>query len=470
MKKLSDWGIIGLGIIGSNLAMNFSKKGFKLSVYNRSIKGLEENVAKNFVKKNNNLKHINPFDNISYFVKSIEKPRKILILIPSGPPIDDVIESLLKYISKGDIIIDGGNSYFKDTERRELFLKTKKINFLGIGISGGLMGARNGPSIMIGGSKVVCDKIEKDLKKISAVNRLNKYCCGRVGPSSSGHYVKMIHNGIEYVEMQLIAECYDFMRREMNFDNDKISNVFKNWLKTNSNSYLLKISSEILKSKEKGSFIIDQIKDQSENKGTGIWAVISGIELGVPNTLMTLALSSRYISFQKEIRDKNCRLRKKNKTKVKISIDDLKLVYDFSRIINFYQGISVLIAASNNYNWKLNLSNIVSTWSDGSILKSDLLFILIKVLNKQMDILNSKIVNEDFISKYNKIKSVINTMQKGNTPLLLLLNSVVFFELITQKSGTGNLIQAQRDYFGSHGVKLIKSNKILKYNWNDFIT
>ena len=139
MKKLSDWGIIGLGIIGSNLAMNFSKKEFKLSVYNRSIKGLEENVAKNFVKKNNNLKHINPFDNISYFVKSIEKPRKILILIPSGPPIDDVIESLLKYISKGDIIIDGGNSYFKDTERRELFLKTKKINFLGIGISGGLI-------------------------------------------------------------------------------------------------------------------------------------------------------------------------------------------------------------------------------------------------------------------------------------------------------------------------------------------
>ena len=185
---------------------------------------------------------------------------------------------------------------------------------------------------------------------------------------------------------------------------------------------------------------------------------------------MTLALSSRYISFQKEIREKNFILRKKNKTKVKISINDLKLVYDFSRIINFYQGINVLKAASNNYNWKLNLSNIASIWSDGSILKSELLFILIKILNKQMDILNSKIVNEDFISKYNKIKSVTNTMQKGNTPLLLLLNSVVFFELITQKSGTGNLIQAQRDYFGSHGVKLIKSNKILKYNWNDFIT
>ena len=470
MKKLSDWGIIGLGIIGSNLAINFSKKGFKLSIYNRNIKGLEENVAKNFVKKNQNLKHINPFDNINFFVKSIEKPRKILILIPSGPPIDDVITSLLKYISKGDIIIDGGNSYFKDTERRELLLKTKKIKFLGIGISGGLMGARNGPSIMIGGSKLVYNKVERDLKKISAVNHLNKYCCGRVGPSSSGHYVKMIHNGIEYVEMQLIAECYDFMRREMNFDNYKISNVFKKWLKTISNSYLLKISSEILKSKEKGSFIIDQIKDQSENKGTGIWAVISGIELGVPNTLMSLALSSRYISFQKEIREKNFRLRKKKNTKLKISINDLKLVYDFSRIINFYQGINVLKAAGNNYNWKLNLSDIFSIWSDGSILKSDLLFVLIKILNNQMDILNSKIVNEDFISKYDKIKSLINTMQKGNTPLLLLSNSVLFFELITQKSGTGNLIQAQRDYFGSHGVELKKGNKILKYNWNDFIT
>ena len=146
MKKLSDWGIIGLGVIGSNLAINFSKNGFKLSVYNRNIKGLEENIANNFVKKNQNLTHISPFDNINFFVKSIKRPRKILILIPSGPPIDDVIKTLLKYISKGDIIVDGGNSYFKDTERREIFLKNKKINFLGIGVSGGAMGAKNGPS------------------------------------------------------------------------------------------------------------------------------------------------------------------------------------------------------------------------------------------------------------------------------------------------------------------------------------
>ena len=470
MKKLSDWGIIGLGVIGSNLAINFSKNGFKLSVYNRNIKGLEENIANNFVKKNQNLTHINPFDNINFFVKSIKRPRKILILIPSGPPIDDVIKTLLKYISKGDIIVDGGNSYFKDTERREIFLKNKKINFLGIGVSGGAMGAKNGPSIMIGGSKIVYNKVKRDLKRISAVNHLNQNCCGRVGPSSSGHYVKMIHNGIEYVEMQLIAECYDFMRTEMNFDNDKISYVFKKWLKTNSNSYLLKISSEILKSKENGSFIIDQIKDQSENKGTGVWAVISGIELGVPNTLMTLALSSRYISSEKEIREKNSRIRKKNCKKAKISINDLKLVYDFSRIINFYQGINVLKAADKKYDWKLNLSDIISIWSEGSILKSDLIFILKTILNDQKDIIKSKIVYKDFISKYNKIKNIINTMQKGSTPLLLISNSIMFFELITQKSGTGNLIQAQRDYFGSHGVKLKKSNKILKYNWSDFIT
>ena len=467
MAKLSDWGIIGLGTIGSNLAINFSRNEFRLSIYNRNLKGLEENVAKNFVKKNDSLKDVIPFDNLDSFVKSLKKPRKILILIPSGKPIDEMIKSLLNYLSKDDIIIDGGNSYFNDTQRRESFLKRKKINFLGIGISGGTMGARNGPSIMIGGSEVVYNKVKRDLKKISAVNHLNKYCCDRVGPSSSGHYVKMIHNGLEYVEMQLIAECYDFMKTEMNFDNYKISEVFNKWLNTSSNSYLLNISSDILKYKENGSFIIDEIIDKSENKGTGVWAAISGIELGVPNTLMTLALNSRYISFQKETRVKNFKLRKKRKYNGKISTNDLKLVYDFSRIINFYQGFNVLEAASKKYNWELNLSNISSLWSNGSILKSDLVFLLVKILKDQTDILNSRIIYKNFISKFETIKNIITTSQKGNTPLLLISNSISFFELITQKVGTGNLIQAQRDYFGSHGINLKDSNKLFKYNWND---
>ena len=467
MAKLSDWGIIGLGTIGSNLAINFSRNEFRLSIYNRNLKGLEENVAKNFVKKNDSLKDVIPFDNLDSFVKSLKKPRKILILIPSGKPIDEMIKSLLNYLSKDDIIIDGGNSYFNDTQRRESFLKRKKINFLGIGISGGTMGARNGPSIMIGGSEVVYNKVKRDLKKISAVTHLNKYCCDRVGPSSSGHYVKMIHNGLEYVEMQLIAECYDFMKTEMNFDNYKISEVFNKWLNTSSNSYLLNISSDILKYKENGSFIIDEIIDKSENKGTGVWAAISGIELGVPNTLMTLALNSRYISFQKETRVKNFKLRKKRKYNGKISTNDLKLVYDFSRIINFYQGFNVLEAASKKYNWELNLSNISSLWSNGSILKSDLVFLLVKILKDQTDILNSRIIYKNFISKFETIKNIITTSQKGNTPLLLISNSISFFELITQKVGTGNLIQAQRDYFGSHGINLKDSNKLFKYNWND---
>ena len=467
MAKLSDWGIIGLGTIGSNLAINFSRNEFRLSIYNRNLKGLEENVAKNFVKKNDSLKDVIPFDNLDSFVKSLKKPRKILILIPSGKPIDEMIKSLLNYLSKDDIIIDGGNSYFNDTQRRESFLKRKKINFLGIGISGGTMGARNGPSIMIGGSEIVYNKVKRDLKKISAVNYLNKYCCDRVGPSSSGHYIKMIHNGLEYVEMQLIAECYDFMKTEMNFDNYKISEVFNKWLNTSSNSYLLNISSDILKYKENGSFIIDEIIDKSENKGTGVWAAISGIELGVPNTLMTLALNSRYISFQKETRVKNFKLRKKRKYNGKISTNDLKLVYDFSRIINFYQGFNVLEAASKKYNWELNLSNISSLWSNGSILKSDLVFLLVKILKDQTDILNSRIIYKNFISKFETIKNIITTSQKGNTPLLLISNSISFFELITQKVGTGNLIQAQRDYFGSHGINLKDSNKLFKYNWND---
>jgi 6-phosphogluconate dehydrogenase len=467
MDKLSDWGIIGLGTIGSNLIINFSRNGFKLSIYNRHLKGLEENIAKNFVKINSHLENVLPFDNINFFVKSIKKPRKILILIPSGKPIDEMIESLLNYLSKEDIIIDGGNSYFKDTERRELYLKRKKLNFLGIGISGGTMGARNGPSIMVGGSKTIYKKVERDLNKISAITHLNESCCNRVGPSSSGHYVKMIHNGIEYVEMQLIAECYDFMKTEMQFDNLKISKVFKKWLKTSSKSYLLNISSEILKFKENGSFIIDNILDKSGDKGTGIWAAISGIELGVSNTLMTLALHSRYISFKKETRVKYSQFRKKKKYDVKISTNDLKLVYDFSRIINFYQGLNVLKAASKYYNWKLNLFDIISVWSNGSILKSELIFLLKKVLKDHADILNNEIIDKNFVSKYDKIKKIIIKSQNSNTPLLLISNSIIFFELITQKVGTGNLIQAQRDYFGSHGFNLKDSKRLLKNNWHN---
>ena len=247
MNKFSDWGIIGLGTIGINISINFSRNGIKLSIYNRHVDGLEENVAQNIVKRNKGLKDVLTFDNIESFVKSIKKPRKILVLIPYGKPVDEVIELLLNHLSKGDIIVDGGNSYFRDTERREVYLKRKKINFLGIGISGGTIGAKNGPSIMVGGSKKTYKKVESELKKISAISPLKKYCCERVGPSSSGHYVKMIHNGIEYVEMQLIAECYDIMKTEMQYDNLQISKIFGDWSKTNSRSYLLKISQEILK-------------------------------------------------------------------------------------------------------------------------------------------------------------------------------------------------------------------------------
>lgn len=467
MNKFSDWGIIGLGTIGINISINFSRNGIKLSIYNRHVDGLEENVAQNIVKRNKGLKDVLTFDNIESFVKSIKKPRKILVLIPYGKPVDEVIELLLNHLSKGDIIVDGGNSYFRDTERREVYLKRKKINFLGIGISGGTIGAKNGPSIMVGGSKKTYKKVESELKKISAISPLKKYCCERVGPSSSGHYVKMIHNGIEYVEMQLIAECYDIMKTEMQYDNLQISKIFGDWSKTNSRSYLLKISQEILKFKKDDSFLIDKILDKSENKGTGIWAAISGIELGVPNTLMNLAVNSRYISFQKEVRSKYSKLIKKKQSYIDISINDLKLVYDFSRIINFYQGFEVLKSASKNYKWKLNLSDISFVWSNGSILSSELIILFKEIFENGNDVLNDYKINKYFISKYNVIKKIIVKIQASSVPSLLISNSIIFFDLITQKEGTGNLIQAQRDYFGSHGFNLIDSKKLIKNNWND---
>jgi 6-phosphogluconate dehydrogenase len=467
MIKKSDWGIIGMGAMGLNLSRNFAKKNISLSIYNRKLVGIEEDVAFNAVKSYQELENAIAFDDISLFVKSLRTPRKILLMVPSGKSVDEIIANLLSCISPDDIIIDGGNSHYKDTFSREKYLKSKSINFIGIGISGGAKGALNGPSIMFGGNESVFNIIRYDLEKISAISAYDSPCCKRVGPNSSGHFVKMVHNGIEYAEMQLIAECYDVMKFAMNFDNLKIASVFKNWSKTKSSSFLLEISTKILKHKNKGDYLIDKILDKASNKGTGGWASIASIELGVPSTMLSLALQARFFSFQKKFRIKRSGLIQKRRDFISVSIDELKDVYDFSRIINHHQGFELLEAGGKFYNWNLNLSDIACLWTNGCIISSEIMNLFVQVLKENSSIIDSKEIQENIISKYEFIKKTIFEIQKLDIPFVLSTNALLAFKLYTQKDGSGNIIQAQRDFFGSHGYQTFDNNLLQKNDWEE---
>lgn len=263
----SEFGIFGLGVMGKSLSRNFANNGFKLSLFNRHFEGVEEDVAKNFVKAHKEFENSLPFDSIEDFVDSLEQPRKILIMVNAGKAIDSVINTLVPYLNVGDILIDGGNSNFELTKERLEKLQTNGIEFIGCGISGGEEGALKGPSIMPGGSRMAYNKVNKYLEAVSAKDNSGNSCCTYIGPEGSGHFVKMVHNGVEYVEMQLIAEMFSILEAK-GYENDKISEIFESWL-PEARSYLLEITIDILKKRENDGFLVDKILDKAGNKGTG---------------------------------------------------------------------------------------------------------------------------------------------------------------------------------------------------------
>ncbi|MCD6596927.1 MAG: NADP-dependent phosphogluconate dehydrogenase, partial [Bacteroidales bacterium] len=289
----SYFGLIGLGVMGSNLALNIADKGFSLSVYNRSANG-ESEIVKKFLNANLSFENIQGYNDLKNFILSLERPRKILIMIKAGKPIDDLIIELIPLLNKGDILIDGGNSYFTDTANRFDLLQKNKLHYIGAGISGGEKGARNGPSIMPGGTLESYDSVSKVLESIAATDDQGFPCCTLIGPGGSGHFVKMVHNGIEYAEMQLLAELFALMKMSMDFD--EIANVFESWNGGELSSYLLEISVQILRKKEDGKFVLDIILDKAGNKGTGSWSSKIAFDLGIPGTMMSSAVFSRYIS------------------------------------------------------------------------------------------------------------------------------------------------------------------------------
>ncbi len=452
LKNKSEIGVLGLGVMGKSLALNLASKGLKTSVYNRHVAGTEVDIAKNFVAQNTGL-DFQGFDDLEAFVKSLKSPRNILLMVNAGKVVDLVIEALLPYLEKDDIIIDGGNSHYKDTVRRENQLKEQGIFFIGAGISGGEEGARKGPSIMPGGPKSSYESVGPILKNIAANDKNGLPCCTYVGPDGAGHFVKMVHNGIEYGEMQLIAETYHLLRYYAGTKPEQIAALFAEWNRDLEN-YLLGISVDILRKKENEELLLDKILDAAKQKGTGGWSTIAALELGVPLDTISAAVMARNISGRKNSRTSAAKKynfpfgKSENIKELKNALFE---AYKAGAITNHAIGFDLLAAASKEYGWNLDLSEIARIWTNGCIIKSKLMQDLAEIFKDHSGhlLLQQEVVRE--ISEYkDSLLSVVAEALKAGFPMPLMSAAANYLLIFTAEQSSASMIQAQRDYFGAH--------------------
>ncbi|MGM0580847.1 MAG: decarboxylating NADP(+)-dependent phosphogluconate dehydrogenase [Bacteroidota bacterium] len=467
-QKLNDqaeFGLIGLGVMGKSLCRNLASKGVKISMFNRHVPGKEENIASDFKKQHKELESALAFDELNKFVSSLQQPRKIFLMVNAGPAIDAVIEKLTPLLSKNDIIIDGGNSHYEDTARRTSLLSEKGLFFIGCGVSGGEEGALKGPSIMPGGDLQAYDLIKPYLEKIAARDKNAKPCCTYIGKSGSGHFTKMLHNGIEYAEMQLLAEIYQIFKAKGN-NPDEIAEILSK-SEQDTKSYLLEITVDILKKKEGDDWLIHKILDKAGNKGTGNWTTIASAQLGVPSTLIAGSLFARYLSAFKDDRVRVQKILPTELNGIDVTDDYILEAYQLARIINHIQGFKFLKEASETYKWSLNLSEIARIWTNGCIIRSELMEKLVELLKNGDDL----ILHTEISSSIKKLKpaltKVVAKCIESNIAVPCLSEAINYLNGISQADSPANLIQAQRDYFGAHTYQRVddKSGKFHHTEW-----
>ncbi|XZR53256.1 MAG: NADP-dependent phosphogluconate dehydrogenase [Enterobacteriaceae bacterium] len=453
-------GVIGMAVMGRNLALNIENKGYTVSIFNRTPKNTNDVIL------DNPNKNIKPYYTLKNFVKSIIKPRRIFIMVKSGNATNEVIKYLIKFIDKKDIIIDCGNTYYKNSIKINYELNKKGFYYIGAGISGGEKGALMGAAIMPGGDKKAYKIISPILKKIAASYK-NEPCVNYIGKNGSGHYVKMIHNGIEYSDMQLISETYFILKKGLNLNNKEISKIFENWNNGELNSYLIEITKNILITKyKKKKYLIDFILDIADSKGTGKWMCKDALDLKEPLCLITESVFARYLSNMKNQRLIASKILIgpiiKNKIKNKINfIEKIRKALYFSKIISYAQGFSQLTKASKKYNWNLNYSKIAKIFRSGCIIRSKLIENIIKVYLKNSNIQNILLAKyfKNIVNKYQySIRDIISySIQSGiSTPAFNI--SIAYYDSYRCANLPTNLIQAQRDYFGAHTYKRIDKN------------
>jgi 6-phosphogluconate dehydrogenase len=445
----NEFGLVGLGVMGKSLARNLASNGVKLSLFNRYVEKLEEDIAKKCIAQYPEFEYSSGFQDLKPFVDSLKKPRKIFLMIKAGNETDLFIDEIKGFLSEGDIIIDGGNSHFLDTKRRIESLKKEEIHFIGTGVSGGEEGALKGPSIMPSGNREAYSEIETFLKKIAAKDKNGNECCTYIGKDGSGHFIKMVHNGIEYAEMQLLAEIYAFCRYILEWSPSEIANHLEKWLEGELKSYLLEITVKILKTKEGEEYLIDKIVDQAGNKGTGNWTTVTATEMGVPVTMITASLFARYLS---ETRNQYSSLVFKSiSPKPNINIENIKNAYQLARFVNHQQGFNFIQNASEKYNWNLNLSEIARIWTNGCIIRSELMETLVDTFKNNRDML------EVLDKQKNNLKTDLRLFCLSAIQFDLAIPCMItandYLNSLNKNHKTANIIQAQRDFFGAHTYK-----------------
>lgn len=446
----AEIGLIGLGVMGRSLARNFGRNGIVLALYNRHVTGKEERVAEQCVADYRELSGATAFEDLPAFVASLALPRKILLMIEAGPAVDQVLAALLPLLSPGDVVTDGGNSHYNDTLRRAERLEMAGIHYLGTGVSGGEEGALNGPAIMPGGSADGYRLFEPYLRAAAAKDATGKPCCAYIGPGGAGHFVKMVHNGIEYAEMQLLAEVYTFLRWELRLDIEAVAAALEAWQQTELQSYLLGITVDILRHRENDAPLIDQILDKAGNKGTGNWTTVAACELGVPASVIAAALFARYQSACKEERTLLSGQYGMPGARLGLPLDGIKNAYAFSRIINHHQGFHLIREASVQYGWNIDAAESARIWTNGCIIRSQLMQHISEWIGHAPSLMNHPEVMGQLQSYYPATRNVLSALCLSKHSFPCLMAALAGFNGAIGEQSGANLIQAQRDYFGAH--------------------
>jgi 6-phosphogluconate dehydrogenase len=470
MEPKADIAVIGLAVMGQNLILNMNDHGFTVVAFNRTVSKVDD-----FLNKEAKGTQVIGAHSIEEMVGLLKKPRRVMLMVKAGQAVDEFIEHLLPHLEAGDIIIDGGNSLYQDTIRRTKYVESKGLLYIGTGVSGGEEGARRGPSIMPGGSPAAWPHVKDIFQKIAAKVEDGSPCCDWVGENGAGHYVKMVHNGIEYGDMQLICEAYNFLKSALGMSADQMHEVFAEWNKGELNSYLIEITRDILAYKDNdGQPLVDKILDTAGQKGTGKWTVISSQDLGIPITLIAEAVYARCISALKD--ERVAAAKKLRGPKPTIPGDHKQLIKDIenalyaSKIISYAQGYMLMRAAAKEQNWNLNYGGIALMWRGGCIIRSVFLGRIKEAFDKNANLTN--LLLDPFFKKAIKDcqrswRKVVALAARKGIPVPAFSTALAFYDSYRSERLPANLLQAQRDYFGAHTYERVDQprGQFFHTNW-----
>lgn len=470
MEKQADIGLVGLAVMGENLVLNMESKGFTVAVYNRTVEKVDK-----FIEGRARGKKITGAHSIEELVQNLKKPRKVMLMVKAGKPVDEFIEKIIPYLDKGDIIIDGGNSHFPDTIRRTAYVESKGLLYIGTGVSGGEEGALKGPSIMPGGSRAAWEHVRPIFQSVAAKVEDGTPCCDWVGENGAGHFVKMVHNGIEYGDMQLISEAYFIMKNLLGMSAGEMHNVFKEWNEGDLDSYLIEITRDILAFKDKdGQPMVEKILDKAGQKGTGKWTGIAALDLGIPLTLIVEAVFARCLSALKDERIEASKIltgpEVSFKGDKKAFIEDLHKALYASKIVSYAQGYTLMRAAAEEYHWNLNYGGIALMWRGGCIIRSVFLGKIKEAFDSHHDLKNL-LLDPYFKGKMDASQAawrrVVASAISNGIAVPAFSIALSYYDGYRSERLPANMLQAQRDYFGAHQYERIDKprGEFFHTNW-----